>query len=154
MIPIHNNSSCSASVDCISGLRPGARRAVLRPSRLSRPMTNSGAPSGRPVDSARRKSLKSCSAFPCSRGGLRCGTQSRTGCTVTSASSTPARWAGTLDHFQSSGRATSRARTGFRLTYRMARMRWRSSSTTEAKRLWNRCPVQRPRVLMKFVERR
>ena len=153
MIPIHSNSNCSAAI-WVSGLRPGARRAVLRPSRLSRPTTNSGAPRGRPVDSARRKSLKSSSAFPCSRSGLRCGALSRTGCTVTSASSRPARWARTLVHFQSSGRATRRARTGFRLTHRTARMRRRSSGATEAKRLWNRCPVQRSRVLAKFVERR
>ena len=112
MIPIHSNSSCSAADVSVVGLSPGARRAILRPSRFSRPVTNSGALSGRPVASARRRSLKSSSASTRS-SFLRCGIQSRTGRTVTSASSTPDRCALTLDHFHSSGRLTSRAPTGF-----------------------------------------
>jgi hypothetical protein len=43
MIHIHSNSSCSAAGTSAAGLRPGARRAILRPSSFSRPETNSGA---------------------------------------------------------------------------------------------------------------
>ena len=51
------------------------------------------------------------------QGLLRCGILSSTGRNFTSRpSSAPARCARTLDHFHSSARATSRARTGFKMT--------------------------------------
>ncbi len=46
------NWSWSGEAPCF--LRPGARRAMGRPSSASRPATNSGAPTGRPVASERR----------------------------------------------------------------------------------------------------
>jgi hypothetical protein len=46
MISIHSNSSCLQAEDSAAGVRPGARRAILRPKRFSRPVKNSGAPIG------------------------------------------------------------------------------------------------------------
>jgi hypothetical protein len=43
------------------------------------------------------------------------------------------------------------ARTGFRLTKQTAAIKCASSMATDANRLWNRWPVQRPRALMKSV---
>jgi len=88
MIPIHSSFSCSGRLVSVVGLRPGARRAILRPNRLSSPETNSGAPSGRPVASARRSSVKSSSVSTLS-SSFRCGIQSSAGRTLTSPSSAP-----------------------------------------------------------------
>jgi hypothetical protein len=80
-------------------LHPGARRAIFLPSKRSSPVTNSGAPIGRPLPSDRRSSAKSSS--PLSRIKFaKHVTRSSTGRTVTNLSLTPARWARTLDHLQ------------------------------------------------------
>ena len=60
----------------------------MRPNRLSSPETNSGAPSGRPVASARRSSAKSSSVSTLS-SSFRCGILSSAGRTLTSPSSAP-----------------------------------------------------------------
>jgi hypothetical protein len=89
-----SNFSCLA-LTLAAGRGPGARRAMGRPSKRSSPVTNSAAPMGRPVPSARRSARNASSRSSRSRSAKQ-DTRSSTGRTVTNRSSTPARWARTL----------------------------------------------------------
>jgi len=71
------------------------------------------APNGRPWPSASRIRAKTSVS---ARSAAKFGARASTGATFTNPSSLPARCARTLDHGQSCARATSRARTGLRLT--------------------------------------
>jgi len=57
-----------------SGMGPGARRAIRRPSTRPSPVTNSAVPTGRPVLWARRSAAKASSYPPgASPRGWKCG---------------------------------------------------------------------------------
>ena len=91
-------------------------------------------PSGRPMPSASLNKVNFSSESPNNKS-RKVGQRSSTGRTDTRLSSSPERCARTLDHAHSSARDTSRARTGFRLTYDTADFRCDSSMATDANRL-------------------